>query len=448
MNASTEVQPKGPPAADGDADRFFEPEIETAPREQIEALQEKRILELVPYAWERSAFYRELWSAAGVRPESVKSIQDFVTKVPTFTKDDLRAFRARSGDPFAGLLCVDRSELTSITSTSGSTGAPEPIPEIWDATPPLPTIAARDLWGLGLRPGDRVLQPPGCFRNYYEGLLHELGLVPVFISGWIGQGEKILHAIQKYDIRYLQLFLPTVLEFEKLEAKYDIRKMLAPLKGASFAGMPLGKALEQKVRQEWGVNLYVYTSAGDTGTAWEGAEHDGYHLWEDTIFAEAIDPLTDAPVGDNELGELISTDLDNNAAPYIRFRTGDLVRLNREPVPSGRTHARMWIVGRRGDELLIAGKAILVSDVWERVESLPELSDGMFQIVYAGESPRLTIRLGYAPERTKDIEELRVRATKTLEEGLGVPVDAQMVDADELLANSKSVAKFARVVKA
>jgi phenylacetate-CoA ligase len=448
MNASVDVEVIDRKAPPGDDDRFFEPEIETASREQIEALQEQRILELVPYAWERSAFYRELWSAAGITPESVKSIQDFVNKVPTFTKDDLRAFRARTGDPFAGLLCVDRSELTSITSTSGSTGAPEPIPEIWDTAPPLPTIAARDLWGLGLRPGDRVLQPPGCFRNYYEGLLQRLGLVPVFISGWIGQGEQILHAIQKYDIRYLQLFLPTVLEFEKLEAKYDIRTMLAPLKGASFAGMPLGKALEQKVRQEWGVNLYVYTSAGDTGTAWEGLEHDGYHLWEDTVFAEAIDPVTDEPVGDNELGELISTDLDNNAAPYIRFRTGDLVRLNREPVPSGRTHARMWIVGRRGDELLIAGRAIMVSDVWERVESLPELSDGMFQIVYAGESPQLTIRLGYAPERTGDIEELRLRASRKLQEGLGVPIDAKMVDADELLATSKSVAKFSRVVKA
>jgi hypothetical protein len=57
-------------------------------------------------------------------------------------------------------------------------------------------------------------------------------LVPVFISGWIGQGEQILHAIQKYDIRYLQLFLPTVLEFEKLEAKYDIRTIDGPFSPA------------------------------------------------------------------------------------------------------------------------------------------------------------------------------------------------------------------------
>jgi phenylacetate-coenzyme A ligase PaaK-like adenylate-forming protein len=346
------------------------------------------------------------------------------------------------------LLCVDPSELTSITSTSGSTGVPEPIPEIWDTVPPLPTIYARDLWCVGLRPGDRVLVSPGCFRNFFDGLYHMLGLVPVFINAWIGQGEQILQSIQRYEIRYLQLFLPTVMEFEQLEDRYDIAAMLAPLKGASFAGMPLGKALETKVREQWGVNLFTYTSAGDTGTAWEGVEHDGFHLWEDTIFAEVRDPVTDAAVDDNELGELISTDLDNYAGPYIRFRTGDLVRLSREPVPSGRTHARIWVVGRKGDELSIAGRAIMVSDVWRHVESIPELSDGMFQVVYTGPAPRMRIRLGYAPERTIDIDELRLRAGQILQEALDVPIDAEMVSADEMLASSKSVAKFARVVKA
>jgi phenylacetate-coenzyme A ligase PaaK-like adenylate-forming protein len=429
-------------------DRFFEPAIETASREELTALQEKRILELVPYVWERSPFYRELWTETGLEPTSVRSIADFVAKVPTFSKDDLRAYRARTGDPFAGLLCVDRSELTSITSTSGSTGAPEPIPEIWDVAPPLPAISARDLWCVGLRPGDRVLAPSGTFRNYFDTFWEALGVVPVFVDGWIGQGEQVLKAIKQYDISYLQLFLPTVLEWEKLEGKYDMRDMLASLKGASFAGMPLGKALGAKARDEWGLNLFTYTSAGDTGTAWEGVEHDGYHLWEDTIFAETLDPVTGKPVGDNELGELVSTDLDNNAAPYIRFRTGDLVRVNREPAPSGRTHARMWVVGRSGDEMSIAGKALLLSDVWEQVESIPEFSDAMFQVIYDEPTPTLRIRLGYAAERTGDLTELHSRASGALEVGLGVPIEAELIDADKLLATSKSVAKFSRKVKA
>ena len=429
-------------------DRFFEPGLETASREELTALQEKRIVELVPYAWEHSAFYRELWSAAGLDPTSVRSIADFVEKVPTFSKDDLRAYRARTGDPFAGLLCVDRSELTSITSTSGSSGAPEPIPEIWDVAPPLPTIYSRDLWCLGLRPGDKVLIPAGTFRNYFDGFFEMLGVIPVFIDGWIGQGEQLLKAIEQYQVSYLQLFLPTVLEWEKLEQKYDVRAMLSSLKGASFAGMPLGKALSAKVRDEWGLNLFTYTSAGDTGTAWEGVEHDGYHLWEDTMFAETLDPVTGKAVGDNELGELVSTDLDNSAAPYIRFRTGDLVRLNREPAPSGRTHARMWVVGRTGDEMSIANKALLLSDIWEHVESIPEFSDAMFQVVYEEPSPRLRIRLGYSPELTSDVDELRNRASGLLEKGLGVPIDAELINVDALLASSKSVAKFSRKVKA
>ena len=60
MTADITVETAHPMPADADYDRrFLEPEIETASREQIAALQEKRILELVPYVWERSPFYRE-----------------------------------------------------------------------------------------------------------------------------------------------------------------------------------------------------------------------------------------------------------------------------------------------------------------------------------------------------------------------------------------------------
>ena len=117
--------------------------------------------------------------------------------------------------------------------------------------------------------------PAGSFRNYMDGFFHMLGLIPVFVDGWIGQGENVLRAIERHQVAFVQLFLPMVLEFEKLEDRYDIKSMLSSLKGAAFAGMPLGKMLTEKVRDQWGVNLFTYTSAGDTGTAWEGRERDG-----------------------------------------------------------------------------------------------------------------------------------------------------------------------------
>jgi phenylacetate-coenzyme A ligase PaaK-like adenylate-forming protein len=429
--------------------RFLEPEIEAAPREAIAQMQEQRILELVPYAFERSPFYRELWSAAGITPGDIRSLADFTTKVPTFCKDDIKAYRERTGDPFGGLLCVETSELTSITSTSGTTGMPELMPEIWDVAPPLPTNYLRNLWDVGLRPGDKVLVPPGSFRNYFDDMFHQLGLIPVFIDSWVGRGEQVLRAVERHHIAFLQLFLPMVVEFEKLEERYDIRSMLSSLKGAAFAGMPLGKALTHKVRDSWGVNLFTYTSAGDTGTAWESHEHDGYVLWEDTVLAETIDTATGKPVGDREIGELVATDLDNVAGPYIRFRSGDIVRITREPAPSGRSHARMWVLGRSGDEMVVAKKPVMLSEIWQLVESLPELADGIFQVVrYADTMNRLRLRTGYPPDRVGDLGELRQRCIGVLEGELGVPVDVELCPIDDLLATASSVAKFSRVVKA
>jgi phenylacetate-coenzyme A ligase PaaK-like adenylate-forming protein len=428
--------------------RFLEPAIETAPRAEIEAWQEARIVELVQQAWDKSRFYRELWGNAGVHPSDIKTLEDFTTRIPTFAKSDTQAYRDRTGDAFGGLLCMGAHELTSLTATSGTTGDPELIAESWDAVPPLPMITARDLWELGLRPGDRVLIPSGAFRNFWDGLFNLLGAVPVFVDGWIGQGESVLAAVKKYQPAYLQLYLPNILEFERLEATHDLRSIFSCLKGVAFAGQPMGAALARKVRDEWGLEIFTYTSAGDTGTAWEHKEHDGYTLWEDTVFPECLDPVSDSPVPDGEVGELVATDIDNTAAPLIRYRSGDLVRLTRKPAASGRTHARQWVVGRKGDETIIAGRPVVLGEVWAAVEELPELGDGMFQIIrHSPGMDTLRLRVGYAPERTTDLLELERRLRAHLQDRLGVPCHPLLVPVDELLTQTSSTAKFPRVVK-
>ncbi|MEU1994147.1 phenylacetate--CoA ligase family protein [Nocardia gamkensis] len=433
---------------DGEVYEFLEPEIETASREEIRAAQEAAVLELVRYAWENSPLYREHWSAAGVSPDDIRSLEDFTTKIPTITKDEIKSFRARTGDPYGGLLCVNPKDLTSVTTTSGTTSAPELLPEIWSEAPPLPASSTRDLYVHGLRAGDRVIVPVGTFRNYWDDFYSALGLVPVFANSWLGEGEALLRAIRKHQVAYMQVHLPAIMEFEKLESKYDLREALASVKFFAFAGQPMGAALKRKVTEDWGVKIVQYTSAGDTGTAWEGPDFDGFQLWEDTMLPEVLNTVTGEPVQDAEIGELVATDLDNRVAPYIRFRSGDLVRVTRKPSPTGRTHARMWLSGRRGDETVVDGKAIVVGDVWRLVESLPELSDGMFQIIRSSDAmTRLRLRVGYAPERTSDVADVERRLTEVLESELGVGVDLVMFTVEEILQYSSSVAKFPRTVK-
>ncbi len=446
MDASQSIAP-----ATGVTDtdrRFFQPDIETMPRDQLRALQEQRVLELVPAVYENSPFYRELWEAAGVEPSMVRSLEDFERRIPTFTKDDLRAYRSRTGDPFGGLLQVPADRLTSIMSTSGTTGAPELIPEIWESAPPLPACSTRDLWEIGLRPGDRVLVPAGAFRGFYDSFYQAMGLVPIYIDTWIGQGRQIIEAARRFRPAYMQFMMPTLLELERLEGAYDIRESLASLKGASFAGQPLGKALADKVRHEWGIELFVYGSAGDTGTAWECRAHNGYHLWEDLVLPEVLETDGNRAVESGGIGELVATDLDNKAAPLIRFRSGDLVRLDRSTCDCGRTHAREWVIGRCGDETVVDGKPIVVSEVWAAIESEEETHDGMFQIIRSARvTDRLRLRIGYQAAGEIDLEDLSARLTAVVADRVGVRPDIDLVPVDDLVARSSSVAKFPRVVK-
>ncbi|MFE9320777.1 phenylacetate--CoA ligase family protein [Nocardia sp. NPDC052278] len=429
--------------------RFLQPDIETMPREQLRALQEERVLELLPVAYENSPFYRELWSAAGVDPVQVRSLDDFFELVPTFTKDDVRAYRDRTGDPFGGLLQVPTSRLTSIMTTSGTTGMPELLPEMWETVPPLPACSARDLWEIGVRPGDRVLVPAGVMRGFYDTFYQQMGLVPIYLDSWIGHASEVVAALRRFRPTYMQLLMPTLLDLERVADTYDLREALSSLKGAAFAGQPLGAALAAKVRDEWGLELFTYGSAGDTGTAWECREHNGYHLWEDLVVAETLetDSLRAVPVG--EVGELVATDLDNRAAPLIRYRSGDLVRLDSGTCGCGRTHRRAWIIGRLGDETIVQGRPVVISELWQAIETLEATHDGMFQIIRESrEVDRLRLRVGYQPAEGLELDGLRHQLHRVITAQVGVEPEIELVPVDDLVARNSSVAKFARVVKA
>ena len=429
-------------------DRYLEPEIETMPPERLREYQGRRVVELVRYAYEHSGFYREHWDRHGVHPRDIRSLADFQERIPFMDKTMIRDYRARVSDPYAGMLCVPPDRLTSVTSTSGTTGDPEFFAEIWQDAPPLITAQLRDLWELGLRPGDRVISPPGTFRNLMDYGYQALGAVVVTVDSWIGNMREVVEVIREYRPAYINLMYPLVVELEHLAADCDLREAFSSLKGAAFAGQPLGRRMGQLLREEWGVEIFEYTSAADTGTAWECAEHDGFHLWEDTVFAECVDPDGLAQVADGHAGELVATDLDNLAAPLIRYRSEDLVRLSRERCGCGRTHARMWVAGRRGDETLVQGRSVVLRDIWQAVEDQPETVAGVFQIVRAGrEVDELRLRVGYDPRLTGDVDALAGRLGEAVRERTGVKPVLDMRTEEDLLKTMTSVAKFPRVVK-
>ena len=428
-------------------DRFFEPEMETMPRARLAALQEERILELVPYVYERSALVRKKWEEAGIKPADIGSLADYRERVPFITKDDIRQFRDQSGDPFGGLLCTPYADTTTVFSTSGTTGDATLYAHAWDRWHPFWAATARDLWEIGVRPGDHVLGSSFKMRGpLYHGD-QMCGAIPVMVNTAIGGWATALDAIRRYRPVYAQFTGLALAELDHLSRTNDMAELFSSLKGVAFAGEPLGARGREQLRS-WGVEVYVWTSAGDVTGAWECREHDGCHAWEDCVLLEAVNPATGRPVADGELGELVATSLDNPAMPMVRFRSDDLIRMTRQPCGCGRTHTRFWPVGRKGDETIVAGRSFALRDIWRALEQVPETATALFQLVRpAREIDELRLRVGYDRGTTDSLADLRDRVSQVILAAVGVPPVLELLPEEDLLARGRG-GKLPRVVTA
>jgi phenylacetate-CoA ligase len=177
---------------------------------------------------------------------------------------------------------------------------------------------------------------------------------------------------------------------------------------------------------------------GDVTASFECSAHDGLHFWEDTALVEGIEPdatdHTDAVVAADDVRcELVATALTNRIAPLIRYRSDDIVRLTREPCACGRTHSRIWPVGRKGDGVLVDGRTILPIDVWPAVEAVAECDLGLFQVIReAPAMDRLRLRVGHhAPD--KRLGAVRDQVAEAVEARLGVVPEVELVPEADLL---------------
>ena len=138
-------------------DRYLEPEIETMSRADLDAFQEERILELVPYAYERSALVRKTWEEAGVKPSDINSMDDYRERAPSSPRTTFGASATSTTTHSAAPSCVDYADGTTFFSTSGTTGDATFYGHGWTQWHPFWAATARNLWDVGVRPGDRVL---------------------------------------------------------------------------------------------------------------------------------------------------------------------------------------------------------------------------------------------------------------------------------------------------
>jgi len=338
-------------------------EIESARREDIEKVQLTRLKETVERVYTLTPFYKEKFNEIGLKPEDITSLDD-IKKLPFTTKKDLRAHY-----PF-GLFTVPMSEVVRVHSSSGTTGKPTVVGytksdmDVWDE------VMARVFTMAGGTSEDIV-------HNGYGYGLFTGGLG--FHNGAEKIGATIIPASGGMTDRQLMLmrdFGATILAATPTFSLHmaEVAKKAGPdylkdykLKSGIFGAEPTSSGLKKEVAKAWGIDyheVYGLSEIIGPGVACSCKQSELLHVFEDHFLFEIIDPETNEPMADGQRGELVITPLSKQALPLLRYRTGDITSIIKEPCKCGRTMLRMEsIVGRADDMLIISGVNVYPSQI-------------------------------------------------------------------------------------
>ena len=382
--------------------KYFQPEIETASREQILAIQNEKIVKQVKYVYENVKYYRDLMDAKGVKPEDVQSVDD-IKKLPFLTKADLR-----EAYPY-GLLGTDLKNCVRIHSTSGTTGKrvvafyTQHDIDLWEDCCARAIVAAggtkEDIcqvaYGYGLFTGGFGLhggsQKVGCLT-----LPMSSGNTERQIQFMMDLGASIICCTPSYAA-YIGETL-TDMGYKPEDNK---------LKAGIFGAEPWTEEMRRSIEKSLGIkayDIYGLTETSGPGVAFECEDQTGMHINEDHFYAEIIDPDTGEVLPEGSKGELVFTSLDKEGFPLLRYRTRDICVLTREKCPCGRTHVKMSKpMGRSDDMLIIRGVNVFPSQI--ETVLLNEGYTPNYQIIVdrVNNSDTLDINVEISPEQFSDI---------------------------------------------
>ena len=351
--------------------------IETASRDEITALQIKRLKATLDNVYQNVPHYRQAFDTAGVHPNDFKTLAD-LAKFPFTTKKDLRA-----NYPF-GMFAVPQSQVMRIHASSGTTGKPTVVGYTANDISNWADLVARSIRAAGGRAGDMVHISYG-YGLFTGGLgahygAERLGCTVIPVSG--GQTEKQVQLIEDFKPRIIMVtpsYMQVIIE-EYARLGLDVKK--ASLEIGIFGAEPWTNAMRRDIEAAAdmdAVDIYGLSEVMGPGVASECVESkDGPVIWEDHFYPEIINPDTGELVADGQEGELVYTSLSKEAFPIIRYRTRDLTRLL---PPTSRAFRRTdKIVGRSDDMLIIRGVNVFPTQIEELVLAHPELT-ALYQVV-------------------------------------------------------------------
>ena len=345
--------------------------IETASRDELQALQLQRLKWSLRHAYDNVPHYKAAFDAAGVHPEDLRTLAD-LARFPFTDKQTLR-----DNYPFA-LFAVPREQVVRIHASSGTTGKATVVGYTQNDIDTWANVVARSIRAAGGRAGDMVHISYG-YGLFTGGLgahygAERLGCTVIPMSG--GQTEKQVQLICDFKPDIIMVTPSYMLNIVEEFMRQGLDPAQSSIKVGIFGAEPWTGAMRAEIETRAGLaalDIYGLSEVMGPGVASECIEsQDGAVIWEDHFYPEVIDPDTGAVLPDGAEGELVFTSLTKEALPIIRYRTRDLTRLL---APTARAMRRMGrISGRSDDMLIIRGVNVFPSQIEELILKMPQLA--------------------------------------------------------------------------
>ena len=426
-------------------ERYYQPEIECASREQIRAWQDERLVATVKRVYQNVAYYRKKMDEKGVTPDDIKSVDDLY-KLPFLTKDDLR-----DAYPY-GLVAAPLKDCVRIQSTSGTTGRrvvafyTQHDIDLWDDCCARAIVAAggtnEDVvhvcYGYGLFTGG-----PGL-----NGGSHKVGSLTLPMSS--GNTER--------QIQFMCDLGSTILCCTPSYAAYlaesiherGLRDKIK-LKAGIFGAEAWTQEMRHDIEEQLGIkayDIYGLTEISGPGVSFECSEQTGMHINEDHFIAEIINPITGEVLPDGEKGEPVFTSITKEAFPLIRYRTRDICILSHEKCSCGRTHVKMSKpMGRSDDMLIVKGVNVFPSQIESVLLNKGYAANYQIYVDRVNNSDVIEVRVEMTPEMFSDTVSVIATQEKELIEALksmlGIYVKVKLVAPKSI---TRSEGKAVRII--
>jgi phenylacetate-CoA ligase len=418
---------------------IYNEEFETLPREALEALQLKRLQQVVQRVYHMVGFYRKSFDEAGIAPDDIRSLDD-LKRLPFTTKQDLR-----DNYPF-GMFAVPMSSVVRLHASSGTTGRSTVVGytkrdiETWSE------LIARCFVAAGLTKNDIIHNAYG-YGLFTGGLgahygAEKLGASVIPMSG--GNTKRQIMILQDFGPTAICCTPSYALNLAEQGKAMGVDMAALKLRVGIFGAEPWSDTMRQEIENVLNIkalNIYGLSEVMGPGVAMECLEgRHGMHIFEDHFIIETINPETGEVLPPGETGELVFTTITKEAFPLIRYRTRDISALIPEPCRCGRTHIRMERVsGRSDDMLIIRGVNVFPS----QIEAVLVGIDGLephYQLIVDREGTLDTLevqvevneRIFSDAGEVKVLQKIERRIVKDLKDYLGITAKIKLVEPKSL----------------